>query len=418
MAGFGVQPFGASPFGVGTVDGEPGPDPGVAEIYELLRGPHFSYGYIEGWFDGSPLEVEIDGRLTTRLPMVDGSVEVDGSTPGVRRTLSASFSPLPGLFDQLAPTGTELRAFLVVRGPDGVERTTAQGVFDVDVQSMGYSADGDIRVTAPDRWVRVQRGRFLAPRVPARGTTLRAQIATLVNEVMPAGVSTVDFGTRTASVPAQVWERDRDKAVEDLAKAASLDVFMDRDGFPTIRDAPLIDSGNVAWTVDAGEFGVLVEADRERNRQRTFNVVVVTPSSNEGVAPWPPQYVWDNDSASPTYAGPDPVRHPELAGPFGVRPVFYSSPLLRTAVQGLQAGRTILARVSGLAAQLSLSTVPNPALNDGDTVLVKLPPDSPGGQPRLELHIVDRMSVPLRPSAGSPMRIFTRSTLAGFEGAA
>lgn len=387
-----------------------------ARQYEIVRGPHFGYGYLEAWYDGDLLEVEIDGRVSTRLPMTDGTVEVDGSTPGARRTLSATFASLPGLFDQLAPVGTELRAFLVMRGPDGVEVTTSQGVFDIDVQRVGYAANGDIQVTAPDRWARVQRARFLVPRASIPNGLAREQIVTLLNEAMPAGVSTSDQGTSTDTVPAQVWDRDRAQAIEDMAKAASLDVFMDRDGVPTIRDAPTIDPANVAWTVDAGELGVMVDADRERNRQQTYNLVVVNGTPNEGAAPFAAQFVWDDEPGSPTYAGPDPVNHPELAGPFGVRPTFYSSPLVRNIGQALRVGRTIRARVSGLAAQMSLSTVTKSDLDDGATILVKLPPEHANARRPVELHIVDRMTVPLRPSAGNPQRIYTRSTLVGYEG--
>lgn len=411
-AGFGLQPFGTSYFGGAFVPPAPVVDD---RQYDLLRGSHFAYGYVEAWQGGVVQQVEVDGRLTTRLPLVSGSVEVDGSTPGARRVLSASFAPIPGLFDLLAPVGTELRAFLVVRGPDGVEQVTAQGVFDIDVQRMGYAASGDVQVTAPDRWARVQRGRFIKPRASSRGVLVRTQIASLLTEVMPAGVSVVDVSTSPAVVPAQVWDRDRDKAVEALATAAGLDVFMDRSGVPTIRDAPVLSGESVAWTVDAGDLGVLVSADRERNRQRTFNVVVASGDPNDGGKPFEPQVVWDRAPNSPTYAGPDPVNRPQDAGPFGVRPTFYSSPLLVNAMQALAAAQVILSRVQGLAAQLELTTVTKPDLDDGDTILVKLPPEYRGAPAPLELHLVDRMSVSLVPSR-TPMTISTRSTAVGYEG--
>src|SRR4051794_20989746 len=116
MAGFGSAPFGTSAFGGTGGGGGVYVPPATVDpsLYDVLRGPHFAYGYVEGWRGGTQLTVEIDGRVTTRLPLADGSIEVDGSTPGVRRTLSASFAPLPGLFDLLAPSGTELHAYLVV----------------------------------------------------------------------------------------------------------------------------------------------------------------------------------------------------------------------------------------------------------------------------------------------------------------
>jgi hypothetical protein len=370
------------------------------------------YGFVEAWLGGERITLD-DG--STHLPLkVDGQneVRVDGSTPGARRVLSITCPRLPGLWDALAPIGTELRAYTAMNVAGSIE-VVPQGVFDVDVQTLGYSASGDLQITAPDRWAKIQRASFLAPRAATVGATNKAMIATLLTEVV-GGSASVET-TSTATVPAQTWDRNRAGAIQDLAAAASLDVFFDRSGTPIIRDVPTLQASGV-WTVDAGPSGVMVSADRQRDRQRTYNIVVVTSSRNDGVAPFAPQYVWDNNPLSPMYAGSGSgasATPPSAgtAGPFGQRPFFYDSPLLLNTTQARAAGATILAKVSGLAAQLSLSSVPNTALDDGDTIEVVFPRERWDRQRVAERHIVDSMTVPLVWHK-KPLTISTRSTVA------
>jgi hypothetical protein len=378
------------------------------------------YGYVTAWLGGSPVVLP-DG--STRLPLkTDGQneVRVDGATSGVRRTLSVTCPRVPGLWDALAPVGTELRAYTAIKYLSGGVEVVPQGVFDVDVQSLGYTASGELKITAPDRWARIQRARFLAPRTSTVGATNRAQIATLLNEV--TGGSASDEATSTATVPAQTWDKDRAGAIEDLAKAASLDVFFDRSGTAIIRDFPTLQASGV-WTVDAGPTGVMVSADRQRDRQLTYNIVVVIDTRNDGTAPLPPMYVWDNNPDSPTYAGSGsgasttPPTFPGwAAAPFGQRPFPYKSPLFANSAQQTAAGTTMLGKVTGLNAQLDVSTVPNTALDDGDTIAVSLPRERWDRTRPAERHIVDSFTVPLVWHR-TPMQISTRSSVADIAGA-
>jgi hypothetical protein len=80
-----------------------------------------------GRFDDLPLKT--DGQ---------NQVQVDGATPGGRRTLQVTSPRDVGLWDALAPVGTELRAYTAIKHQSGAAEVVPQGVFDVDVQSMGY----------------------------------------------------------------------------------------------------------------------------------------------------------------------------------------------------------------------------------------------------------------------------------------
>jgi hypothetical protein len=346
-------------------------------------------------------------------------VSVDGANPGVRRTCTLTLAAVPGLWEMLAPIGTELKVWTAIRFPSGKTEAVPQGVFPIDVQRISYGPDGSLSLTAPDGWVRVQNGRFFTPRQFGGGGDVRALISQLLQEVLPANAPITNVGSNNAPIPVLSEDKDRAGLIQKLAKAGSLDVYFDREGTPIIRDAPEM-SAQTVWDVDAGPKGVMISADRERNRQKTYNIVVVNGTKNDdGTPPFPTQYVWDANPNSPTYAGPgtgagDTPPPQTLAGPFGQRPTFYASPLLTSAAQAQKAGLTILQRVTGLAAQLKATAVSNPALDDGDTIRVQLPKEGRNRR-QVELHIIDSLTVPLVPSKNA-QSISTRSTRADDTG--
>jgi hypothetical protein len=97
--------------------------------------------------------------------------------------------------------------------------------------------------------------------------------------------------------------------------------------------------------------------------------------------------------------------------PFGQRPVELRSSLFGSAAQMVSAGQTLLAKVTGLNAQLNVTAVPNTALDDGDTIAVTFPRERWDRARATERHIVDSFTVPLVWHR-SPMTIATRSTVA------
>lgn len=340
------------------------------------------------------------------LPITAGSV-TDESRPGIRRTLDIELFPTLGLYDLLAPIGTELRPRSVVRYPSGRTKTVPFGVFDIDTQSMSYGAGGTIKLKGSDKWVRIQRARFLKPFASTPGALVVDQIVALIRGALGATEPVTITATSTATVGALVWERDRDKAINDLAESIGARVSFDREGVATIEDLPTI-GAEAVWTVDASPVGILLGGTRDRNRQRTYNVVIAASDKADGEAPFPPQIVWDNDPTSPTYAGPDPIANPGAAGPFGIVPYFYTSPLLNTAIQADQAARTILARVTGMASQLSLEFIRNHALDSLDVIDALLPAERYDQEQPLERHVIDRIVHPLLPTGTNA--VDTRST--------
>lgn len=342
-----------------------------------------------------------------------GGKITDTSRPGVRRKLDLQLPPTVGLYDLLAPVGVTLTCAARVRYTNLTVINIPMGVFDVDAQSVDES-NGQITLTAPDKWVRIQRATFARPYQTVPWRPVVEELAVLIRGALGADEEVVVTATSTATVGLQLEEKDRAGFINKLAKSIGAWVFFDRNGVATIADLPTA-GAEADWLVDAG--GVLTDLSRTRSREDTRNVVVVESSAPDEEK-FATQVVWDNDPSSPTYAGPDPLNHPELAGPFGVSVEHFSTPLEMTNGEAEVTGLTILARVCGLASQASMGQVPNPALDAFD-VLDLLPPREEAAVPRtLERHVADTVTHPLEVE-GDPapaQQIEGRSTRVGDTG--
>jgi uncharacterized protein DUF5047 len=355
------------------------------QFLAALRGPHTAVITCDAWRDGD--------LIASELPVLDGSVTVDG-TAQVRRQLDVTLSPDPGLWDTLAPVGTQLRVSRGVRYGDGSTEIVPLGVFPIDVQNLSYAADGALQITAPDQWVTVQRARFQTPYVAIPATRIIPQITALINGALGPAWPINITATSTALVGRQTWDRDRDKAIADLAASIGAEAFLDPIGTAVLRDLPDAD-GTPVWTVDAGGTGIFAGATRSRDRQRTYSAVVVQSQNADGSTRLAPVTISDTNPTSPTY----------VDGPFGFVPYFYSSELLRTTAQMTSAGRKLLPKVTGLQSQLNLDAATvNPALDAGDVLAVLLPPESPLSARPVETHIIDQVTIPLTVTAGQSMQ--------------
>lgn len=373
----------------------------VSERYgRAVRNGGVQYATATAWFDGSPVAGAV------KVPIVSGTV-TDTSEPGVRRKCSVELAPAPGLRDKLAPIGTQLRITSTYRYPDGATENIPMGVFELDAPSFSYGAKGSISLSGSDRWVKVQRARFLVPQASAQGTDARQQIASLIRDALGPSEA-VSFNVPAAgAVGSLVWDEDRDKAVLELAEAFGWWVSYDRNGVASIDAMPGLSGRPAAWVVDASASGILLSADRGGDRDATCNVVVVNSEKVDGSPLFAPQIVWDDNPLSPTYAGTNPLTAANV-GPFGIVPTKYTSPLLQTADQALAAGRTILARVTGLTSQMTLTAVRNHALDVFDVIDVQLPRERYDIPIPVERHIIDKIEHPLTPDG--VQRIETRST--------
>lgn len=338
----------------------------------------------------------------TKLDITDGSVTVD-ATAAIRRSLSLTVPAAQATWDALTAPGGEITVTQRIRYVDGQTETVPLGVFIVDADSIGYGTDGTIALTCPDRWLKVQRNRFGLARSSVAGNTVWQEIRRLVEGCWGGafpfpGWAQLDQSA-TSRVGPVLWDDgDREKAVNDLATSAGLEVFFAPDGRAVLRKIPTLTTASVpVWTVDASQQGVLVDASRTSSMERTRNAVIVSSSAADAPL-FPPQEVRLSTAGDPLRAG----------GPLGYVPDYWSSPVLKTAAAAQQAGRALLAQKVGVARQLSLEAVSNPALDASDVIEVVLPRIDRTTTRPVEKHIIDSVSVPFSP--GGTQAISTRST--------
>jgi hypothetical protein len=330
------------------------------------------------------------------LPIDNGSV-TDTSAAGVRRTLDLELAPVPGLYDLMSATGLTLQPYSVLKLPNGQFESVPMGVFEITQLSRGYGPDGSIKIQGSDKWAKLKRADFLYPASSQPGTSVIDTIAYLIRTALGYAEPINVTATSTAAVGPLVWDSDRGKAINDLAESIGAWVYFDRNGVATIADLPTVSDDTTAWSLDASASGVLLSANASKDRDDTYNVVVINSEKSDGSPMFDPVIVWDDDPNSPTYAGTDPPNATNV-GDFGIAVYKYSSPLLQSADQATAAGETILARVTGSNSQLSLSAVRNHALDAMDTVDVLLPPERADLPRQVQRHLVDKVTHPLMPS--------------------
>lgn len=344
----------------------------------------------------------------TDLDIEDGTVTVDVNSR-IRRTLDLTVPASDATWGLLDTPGGEITVRQGITFVDGTTETVPQGVFVVDQDAIGYGPGGTITLTCPDRWIKVQRNRFGLRRSSIAANLGWQEIKRLVAGAWPGstypfpGWSELD---KSADDPvgALLWDDgDREAAILGLCEANGVEAFFDADGKAVLREIPVLaPSSQPDWTVDAGAAGVMIDADRTRDRSTVRNAIIVTTDATD--ITFLPVEV-KNTTAD------DPLN---VTGTLGYVAEDWSSASLRNSAQARKAGRKRLSRQLGTAKQLSLTAVGNPALDAEDIVAALLPQLDRGSPRAVEVHFVDSVTHPLTPSG--TQTILTRSTRPDTDG--
>jgi hypothetical protein len=324
------------------------------------------------------------------IPILDGDVQHDANAE-IRATLSLTTDghdawPVTAT-GMLTPYGAEVFVERGVVLGNGVREWVSQGYFRVNDVDQDRVPDGPIRVTGQDRMSGIKDGRLVAPVYFGPGSSVALVFETLVGEVYPTATILYDFNAVVTTFDTgHVAEEDRFGFLLDIARAHGKVMFWDHEGRLRVESAP--NPGNPVWTVSAGAGGVLVSMSRSLSRQGVYNGVVAhgeAPGEGDPVR----SVALNLNPASPTF----------WYGAFGKVPRFYSSPFITTQAQADSAAQAMLLRELGLVYSVDMSTIPNPALEVLDPVLI----DHVDGA---ETHVVERLTVPL--TARAAMTATTR----------
>ncbi|GAP46860.1 DUF5047 domain-containing protein [Streptomyces azureus] len=320
-----------------------------------------------------------DGRVID-LEHVGGSVTVDRAQ-AIRRTCTVTVAD-PSLIprtpaDQLATYGAKLRISRGVEygNPNDTELVPL-GVFRLD------SVDGDVTegpVTLQGKGLEavVADDKFTAP-FKVSGTVAGAVAALIQRSIPTADVISLivdqPIGSRVFDVEADPWA-----GAQEVAAAAGAEVYANADGVFVISTLPDLLTTTPVWAVEATEGGVYISGNRAMSSDGVYNGVLARGENTSENVPPVSYLAVDTDPTSPTY----------WSGPYGRRPMFYSSSTLTTTNACAQAANLKLAAARAPNASGDISALPNPALEPGDVIRVTHEDGS------RELHQVASFSVPL-----------------------
>ncbi len=345
-------------------------------------------------------------RLFSDLPVTGGQIVVDAADRTISRrqcTLeiaprlrTGTYTDVPALpltpADPLAHYGQEVSVRHGLIYPNGVTEWVPVGVFRIDDVDGSLIDDGPVTVRGSSREADLEDDRFGNPLTVRNASAVQA-ITELIRHTLP-DAEVVPATSRDRRVPRTIFERDRWDAIKTLAAGIGAVVFVDAAGRFVIRDAPTLNTPPV-WDVTAGKN--MVGANLSSSRDQVYNRCVTrgeNPSSGEEPVTGEAR---DTNPTSPTYWAP------ASQGGYGRVTKFQMIPTITTQRQADNAAAADLARSTGAAQSVNLSSIPNPALEGLDVIDIRT---DPGDVNSIRRHIIDRYVMDLAP--GGRFEIETR----------
>ncbi len=291
----------------------------------------------------------------TDLDVEDGAIRIDEGSR-VRRSgqlVSANVDLMPDTADDLlSPTTADILISVGHTYTEGDVELAPVGMMRVQVPSMP-SLDSPLRLDISDYFSVLAVTKPPMAWVTVAGTPVVTEIAALVHSVLP-WVEIIDMTGSRAVTRSQVWTGSFGDAVWSLSTAIAAEAVFDVLGRLILRSIP-DGSGPTAWTFDTdSETACVEDAARALDLSRVYNAVAV-------------------ESSDPTLTSPISAVVYQSEGPLRWQPGFqrvrrFASPILRTVDDCRAAGLTVLSRSLIYAQQIDPTSLPNPALDGGDTV--------------------------------------------------
>ncbi|WP_237527111.1 DUF5047 domain-containing protein [Streptomyces sp. SID2119] len=335
------------------------------------------------------------GSIVTipNVPVTDGAVTVDRGSK-VRRRLTMTVADPKYLpwkeLDPLAVYGQKLVVSRGIRFAGGQIESVPLGTFRIDEPS-GDTLYGPVTLTGQSSECYIIDNRFIVP-TSTRGYGLCVQaIEYLIRQTLPdAVIVNATAGTRNPSCAVATWDSGADRwdAVQQVALSMQAEVYVDALDRFIIADIPNVSTSSVVWNIAEGEGGTLMSAARAMSRTAVYNAVVATGENTAAGSAPASAVAYDTEPTSPTRWG----------GPFGRVPKHISSALWTTTGQCQAAANYALFDAVARNVQLSITAIPNPALEAGDCLRI-----SHTG--RKELAIAQSFTIPLTAEGSSSLTL-------------
>lgn len=328
------------------------------------------------------VETSVDGGLTwqtaTRNEAVPrlaaGSTEV--RTVLTRVTLEKANTTDP------TPRVQELRVEVSV--DQSYSEMCPLGVFVInDVSVVDGPSGVTVEIAGADLSRRVARNKWEGTYLIPSGTNYGTAIMGIIADRMPD--AEFNFASTTRTMPRRVLGQqgntDPWADARKLAAEIGFDLFFDARGICTFREEPDPEIQPPVWEFEDIAFPTVTQLTRQVLDEDTYNQVIVE-GEGSGVTTPVRAIAQDTDPASPTY----------ILGPYGINSITIRSPGITTLGQAQDAANAALLRSKGATEKVSITAVPQPALEPGDVVTVTRGLSRVDGQ-----FLIDAITIPLGP---------------------
>lgn len=328
--------------------------------------------------------VMLDDVEVVELGIEAGSVTCDARR-AVLRSLDLTITPDDRAWWALRTHGAEIKVWRGLR-LSSTEELIALGAFVIDSE-ISRDSKGVITVSGADRATRVARNRLEDPYQIQAGTDVGTALELLVRDRYPrvkVGFGSLDRSTGAGAVLQAGAESDPWRDALEIAAAHGYILYFDGDGVLQLRPVPDPQTTPPVAVYQPGELSLVLGHEDKADMGGVYNGVIASGEGSD-VADAVKASAWDDDPTSPTY------RY----GPLGQIPFFYSSPLLTTYTDCLNAARTRLAGLRGRAEAISWDLIVNPALQALDVVEFR-------DTDATRRYALDALTIPLRVNEHMP----------------
>lgn len=316
---------------------------------------------------------------------IGGTVTIDRRR-AIRRTIELTVANPEGIWTPATSTdffffGNALKVERGVYLDEDTIEYVSLGIFLVDTPTVDVSSAGStLQILGQDRMRRAANSKFAAPTTYAASTPIATVIADMADD---AGMGTVllrlDDGGKTLAVGRTYDEQEeRVKAMRDLARDYSLDVYVDGDGYLVLEPIVDVTQAAIAWRFERGDDAILTGITKGFSDQRFYNHVIVSGESA------------DHDPVRGEAADTNPLSPGYIYGPQGDRAYFYTSALITSTGQAQDVADALLPDVALIEEEIRLPHVPNPALEAGDAVEIVEPITRTDDR-----YLIDSITIPL-----------------------
>lgn len=238
------------------------------------------------------------------------------------------------------------------------------GVFVITDTTVTDGPGGlEIQLDGLDLSLLVQENSWEGVKTFASGTNLGLVIKQIIQDRYPAAKFKFSDTAMVAPAMLTVGASAGNNPLSDaqrIAQFCGMELFVDYAGYFVLQNQPDPSIDPVVYTFSDRAKPTMTKVMRRLSRAESFNVVVVSGETSGTAAPVSAT-VADNDPLSPSY----------YLGKGGKRVKRVVSKLVKSVGDAMTMAQALLLKLKGAGETIEISAVPNPALEEGDTVAVE-----------------------------------------------